>query len=148
MAVFSKFFGDFISETIRENAGKNIKMIFELFIKQKTLFNFVSFLTEQTLGCKFFQLFCILKIASKKMMTVKFVKKGLDQNLAWQIISIHFMKKRNFLSHIELKLHLHHFRYFSGSTNHVSFILFTFFLKRVSFSVVFQIQWLERISLF
>ena len=88
------------------------------------------------------------KIASKKMMTVKFVKKGLDQNLAWQIISIHFMKKRNFLSHIELKLHLHHFRYFSGSTNHVSFILFTFFLKRVSFSVVFQIQWLERISLF
>ena len=26
-----------------------MKMIFELFIKQKTLFNFVSFLTEQTL---------------------------------------------------------------------------------------------------
>ena len=27
-----------------------MKMIFELFIKQKTWFNFVSFLTEQTLG--------------------------------------------------------------------------------------------------
>ena len=99
-------------------------------------------------------------------MTVKFVKKGLDQNLAWQITSIQFMKERNFhssakivvllvasgfsglktkydffslncfrnfLSRIELKLHLHHFRYFSGSTNHVSFILFTFFLKRVFF---------------
>ena len=46
---------------------------------------------------------------------------------------------RNFLSLIELKLHLHHFRYFSGSTNHVSFILFTFFLKRVSsFSKFFK----------
>ena len=28
---------------------------------------------------------------------------------------------------------MHHFRYFSGSTNHVSFILFTFFLRRVFF---------------
>ena len=97
-------------------------------------------------------------------MTVKFVKKALDQNLAWQI-TIQFMKERNFHSSakivvllvasgfsglknmiffslncfrnflllIELKLHLHHFRYFSGSTNHVSFILFTFFLRRVFF---------------
>ena len=72
------------------------------------------------------------------MMTVKFVKKGLDKNLAWQIISIQFMKKRNFLSHIELKLHLHHFRYFSGSTNHVSFILFTFFLEESFFLCSFS----------
>ena len=31
-------------------------------------------------------------------MTVKFVKKGLDQNLAWHITSIQFMKERNFHS--------------------------------------------------
>ena len=58
-------------------------------------------------------------------------------------IFVAFSEKLNFI-----ELHLHHFRYFSGSTNHVSFILFTFFLKRVSFSAVFQIQWLGRISLF
>ena len=41
---------------------------------------------------------------------------------------------RNFLSRIELKLHLHHFRYFSGSTNHVSFILYSLFsCRRVFF---------------
>ena len=36
-----------------------MKMIFELFIKQKTWFNFVSFLTEQTLGGKF-QIYYVL----------------------------------------------------------------------------------------
>ena len=51
---------------------------------------------------------------------------------------------RNFLS-----LHLHHFRYFSGSVNKSRFFYtIHFFLEESFFLQVFQIQWLGRISLF
>ena len=69
------------------------------------------------------------KIASKKMMTVKFVKKGLDQNLAWQIISIQFMKKRNFLSHIKLKTSFASFPIFFWVNKSRFFYTIHFFLE-------------------
>ena len=52
MAIFSKFFGAFMTQIIRLNKGKKMEMISELFIKQKEIFKFVSFLTKQSLLCR------------------------------------------------------------------------------------------------
>ena len=49
MAIFSKFFDDVMSHIIRSNAGRNIKSIFELFIKQNIEFKSVLFSIDQTL---------------------------------------------------------------------------------------------------
>jgi hypothetical protein len=49
MAIFSKFFGDFMSHIIRSNADKIINTIPELLIKQKNVLNFVYFSCAQTL---------------------------------------------------------------------------------------------------
>ena len=49
MAIFSKFFGDVMTHKIRSNADKIINTIPELFIKQKIVFNFVSFSSPQSL---------------------------------------------------------------------------------------------------
>ena len=49
MAIFSKFFWNFMSHIIGWNGGEKIKSIFELFIKQNIEFKFVLFLIVQTL---------------------------------------------------------------------------------------------------
>ena len=49
MAIFSKFFGDVMSQIIIKNAGKKINSVSEIFTKQKIEFKFVLFSSAQTL---------------------------------------------------------------------------------------------------
>ena len=49
MAIFSKFFGNAMSHIIRQNAGRKINTIPELFIKQKIEFKFVLLSSPQSL---------------------------------------------------------------------------------------------------
>ena len=50
MDIFSNFFGDVMSHIIRQNAGKKINTISELFINEFLIFPFVSFKCVQTIG--------------------------------------------------------------------------------------------------